>query len=83
VTPGEYRRRITYCRAIRVTPGKLQQAADWCGGHMWAGTVIVPITIGRRQGEMTAEVGDWIVNVNGLWEVWNHEQFAGEWMGFQ
>jgi hypothetical protein len=35
--PAEYRRKVTRCKAMRVTAENLQNIAAWCGGSTWAG----------------------------------------------
>ena len=33
IWPGEYRRKVTRCKAMRVTTENLPQVAAWCGEH--------------------------------------------------
>lgn len=80
----QFRRRITACKAIRVTPDNLEEAAHWCGGHLWAGCVVVPVQFNGKRGEMRAEVGDWIVRtpLTLTCQVWPNDRFVAEWAEF-
>ena len=77
--PGEYRRTITTCKAMRVTSDNLEQIAAWVGGHTWASAVVVPIWTDGKRGEDTAPIGSWVVEVGLAFQVWTHEMFAAQW----
>ena len=77
--PGEYRRTITTCQAMRVTAENLQNIAAWCGGQTWASSVVVPIWTDGKRGEDTAPVGSWVVQTGASFTVWPHEAFTGQW----
>lgn len=77
--PGEYRRKVTRCKAMRVTTENLPQVAAWCGGHTWASAVVVPIYSDGKRGEDTAPIGSWVVQVGGVFRIWPAEAFTAEW----
>ena len=77
--PGEYRRTITTCKAMRVTSDNLEQIAAWVGGHTWASAVVVPIWTDGKRGEDTAPIGSWVVQVGLAFQVWPHEHFTAQW----
>lgn len=77
--PGHYRRKVTDCKAMRVTSENIAQVADWCGGHTWASAVVVPIySDGKPRGEDTAPIGSWVVQTGPVFRVWSHELFTAE-----
>ena len=79
IWPGEYRRKVTRCKAMRVTTENLPQVAAFCGGHTWASSVVVPIWSDGKRGEDTAPIGSWVVQVGLAFQVWPHEHFTAQW----
>ena len=79
--PAVFHRRVTSAKAILVTTTTLTQAVDFCGGHLWASSVVVPILMSNgRTGEMTAAPGDWIVEIApDHFQVWPGDRFRMEW----
>ena len=77
--PGHYRRKVTDCKAMRVTSENITQVADWCGGHTWASAVVVPIWNEGKRGEDTAPIGTWVVQTGPVFQVWPHEHFTSQW----
>ena len=77
--PAEYRRKVTRCKAMRVSTDNLEQVAAWCGGHTWASSVVVPIWTDGKRGEDTAPIGSWVVEVGLAFQVWPHEHFTAQW----
>ena len=76
IWPGHYRRKVTDCKAMRVTTENLPQVAAWCGGHTWASAVVVPIYSDGKRGEDVAPIGSWVVQVGGVFRVWPAEAFT-------
>jgi hypothetical protein len=79
IWPAEYRRKVTGCKAMRVTTENLPQVAAWCGGHTWASSVVVPIWSDGKRGEDVAPIGHWVVQVGGVFRIWPAEAFTAEW----
>ena len=77
--PAEYQRKVTRCKAMRVTAENLPQVAAWVGGHTWASAVVVPIWTDGKRGEDTAPIGSWVVQTGPAFTVWPHEAFASQW----
>ena len=79
--PARYNRRVTSAKAMKVTYETLEQARKFCGGHLWASSVVVPIRMSTgRTGEMTAAPGDWIVEIDpDTFQVWPADRFRMEW----
>ena len=78
-------RRHTRCVAKRVTADNLADVAEFCGGHTWASSVVVPTMIlvdGQWQtGETPAAPGDWVLRLpNHRWQVMSNDTFRVEWM---
>ena len=75
--PSRWRRGITEAQAWRVGHDRLAEIAAWCGGHTWAGSVVVPVEPGE---ELAARPGDWIVRyVTGELAVWQDAAFRRVW----
>ena len=77
--PAEYRRKVTTCKAMRVSTDNLEQVAAWCKGHTWASSVVVPVWHDGKRGEDTAPIGSWVVQTGPAFRVWTHEMFAAQW----
>ena len=63
----------------------LPHIAEWCGGHTWANSVVVPVrNKNGTPGEATAAPGDVVVKLApGLFGVWPGPLFDAEWTGVE
>ena len=74
IWPGEYRRKVTRCKAMRVTTENSAAGRRLgAGGHTWASAVVVPIYSDGKRGEDTAPIGSWVVQVGGCSRIWPAE----------
>jgi hypothetical protein len=83
--PQTYLRRHTRCKAWRVSSDTLPLIAQWCGGHTWASSVVVPIrNRNGTPGEASAAIGDVVVEMaDNVWAVWPGPLFDAEWTGVE
>ena len=80
--PQQYSRRHTACKAWRVDADNLKAVAEWVGGgaHTWAASVVVPVWWRGKRGEMSADIGDWVVQLSdGRFTVADADTFHAEW----
>ena len=78
--PSRWRRGTTEADALRVTADGLREAAAFCGGHTWAASVVVPVWWRGKRGEMSADIGDWVVQLSDeRFTVADADTFHAEW----
>ena len=80
--PQQYQRRHTVCKAWRVDDDNMKAVAEWVGGgaHTWAASVVVPVWWRGKRGEMSADIGDWVVQLSdGRFTVADADTFHAEW----
>lgn len=74
-----YERKLKFSEALRVTPENLEIVEAWCGGSI-KGTRLPReqrcIDIQTYFGEMSANVGDWIVKEDHYFLVYPDEMFT-------
>lgn len=60
---SRFRKRPVEIEAIRVGDGPYKKAAEWCGGTIITsdGRRVVGILIKTLEGDMLANLGDWII----------------------
>lgn len=65
---SQYRKKPVVIEAVQFTVANGPTVADWCGGQFWngatrddVGNLKKWITIDTLEGEMTAQIGDFII----------------------
>lgn len=63
MTPQSFRKKPVVIEAMQVTRESLADAAEWCNAaSYWGGSAPEPaVFIGTLEGEMRADLGDWII----------------------
>jgi hypothetical protein len=72
---NSYIRKPFTIEAVQVATSNMYDIANWCGGHLDAGTIKVPVKRPLSPKQTIANVGDWVLKSDSGFKVYTDEAF--------